>query len=117
MEIRCSLWLPFVLIFSFSQLPAQPITFQKTYGGAGNEVGNHIIATGDGYLIAGQASSPGNGSLDACLLRVDANGNVVWQKIFGGNQADAFTLVTEANDGGFLAMGETQSQPIIALHR
>ena len=110
MEIRCSLWLPFVLIFSFSQLPAQPITFQKTYGGAGNEVGNHIIATGDGYLIAGQASSPGNGSLDACLLRVDANGNVVWQKIFGGNQADAFTLVTEANDGGFLAMGETQSQ-------
>jgi len=98
-----------ILFFSTSAIFSQQLTFQKTYGGAGNHVGNYLIETGGGYLIAGQTAS-NLGSTDAYLLRLDVAGNIIWQKSYGGNQEDVFTLVTAANDGGFLAMGETQSQ-------
>ncbi len=101
------LWLLCSLVFSFPQLSAQS-TFQKIYGGAGNETGNHIISVEDGYVIAGQTTSP-TGDLDAYLLRINADGDVLWQNNYGGSQEDAFTLVTAASDGGFLAMGDTRS--------
>ncbi len=91
--------------------PAQLLatTFQKTYGGAGNEAGNYVIETGSGYLVAGYTSSFGAGGNDAYLLQVDFTGNFLWQKTYGGTEHDAFYAVVKANDDGFVALGNTES--------
>ena len=59
--------------------------------------------------MAGYTSSFGAGGNDAYLLQVDFNGNVIWQNTYGGDKHDAFYAVTEANNGGFLALGNTES--------
>ncbi|MFN0036031.1 MAG: T9SS type A sorting domain-containing protein [Saprospiraceae bacterium] len=82
-------------------------TFQKTFGGPGNEVGTWVIETTNGYLVAGHVTN-NSGNQDALLIRLDPSGNAIWQKRFGGGQADVFNAVVETN-GGFFAVGESRS--------
>lgn len=89
-----------------TSLPAQN-TFYKTIGGAGNETGTWVISTGDGYLISGYVSSA-SGNQDALLVRVDNQGEIIWQKKFGGGSSEQFNGVVVLSDG-YLAYGETQS--------
>lgn len=83
-------------------------TFQKTFGGPGNEVATSAIESNNGIVIAGHVTSV-NGNQDALLIRLNASGNLVWQNRFGAGQADVFHCVTATPDGGFLATGETRS--------
>ncbi len=83
-------------------------TFQKTFGGPGNEAGTWVIETNNGFVVAGHVTNT-NGNQDALLVRLDASGNTVWQKRFGAGQADMFHSVAATPDGGFLAAGETRS--------
>src|SRR5262245_37000608 len=81
--------------------PAQPpsptsiLKWQKTYGSSSNELGYSIATTSDGgYVLAG--STVGNngdvtsnhGIADAWIVRIDAGGNIIWQKTFGGSNTD-----------------------------
>ena len=50
------------------------------------------------------------GDVDAVLTRLDASGNIVWQQFAGGSKGDFFNSVIDTNDGGFLAVGRTQSE-------
>ena len=50
--------------------------------------------TGDWAGIMGN----GNGGIDAIIVKVDNEGNVVWKKNFGGNGADCFYSVTAVAD-------------------
>ncbi len=57
------------------------IQWQKTYGGNDEEQANSIQQTGDGgYIVAGWAESFGAGHEDCWVLKLDASGNVQWQK-------------------------------------
>jgi hypothetical protein len=98
------------LLFACSGI-AQIPTFQKKIGGTNtDEVAYHIIELSDGgFMIAGFVALANDNNRDALLLRLDAHGNVMWQRNYGGAGDDDFTLVTKGNDGGFLAMGETSS--------
>ncbi len=91
-----------------SLLVFSQITFQKTFGGPGNETANWVAEASNGFVIAGQVTSTA-GNQDALLVRLDASGNAIWQKRFGAAQADAFHCVIATPDGGFLAAGETRS--------
>jgi len=83
-------------------------TFQKTFGGSGNESATWVTEASNGYVISGIVTST-NGNQDALLVHLDASGNAIWQKRFGAGQSDAFNCVIATNDGGFLAVGETSS--------
>jgi len=83
-------------------------TFQKTFGGPGNEAATWVTEANNGFVVAGHYTST-NGNQDALLIRLDASGNTVWQKRFGAGQADIFHSVVSTADGGFLAAGETRS--------
>ena len=83
-------------------------TFQKTFGGPGNETATWVVQADHGFVISGQVTNT-NGNQDALLIRLDASGNAIWQKRFGASQADAFHCVIATPDGGFLAAGETRS--------
>ncbi len=82
-----------------------------TYGGSsGNEYGNSGMQTSDGgYILGGSTTSFGAGLSDAYLLKTDVNGTIQNQKAFGGTSYDRINEVQQTNDGGFIAVGTTQS--------
>lgn len=90
--------------------------WSKLYGGLLNEFLPTVIATSDGgFLIAGSTDSndgdvSGNhGDFDAWLLKIDADGNKLWSKTFGGSGTDYANRMIPTNDGGFVIVGETTS--------
>lgn len=84
--------------------------WQKTIGGAGEDIGWSIAMNEDqGYTIAAQTNSVGNGDLDAYLIRTDANGDTLWTKAFGGPKVDRVFSLGIAADGSILLAGITYS--------
>lgn len=87
------------------------IVWQKTYGGNSSDYARSIVQTADGngtvdgYIIAGSTSSFGAANDDAWLIRLDKDGNVLWQKSFGGSGNDEIWQVRQTADGGFIAAG------------
>ncbi|WP_298238687.1 hypothetical protein [uncultured Algibacter sp.] len=88
------------------------LSWQKTYGGSGDDRGNDIIQTNDnGYIIFGQSSSSdGNitnnaGSLDFWLSKIDSSGNIIWNNSFGFSGVDNGISLIETKDNGYLLTG------------
>ena len=85
--------------------------WNKTYGGAHEEMGRSLVETWDGgYAIAGFTISYGAGNKDFWLIKTDASGIVEWDETYGGTGEDqAFSLVRTADSGHALA-GYTASK-------
>lgn len=65
------------------------LLWQKTWGGPQNDRGYGVALdeTGDLY-VAGSTGSYGAGKSDVLLLKYDINGNLLWQKAWGGAGSD-----------------------------
>ena len=86
------------------------IQWNKTIGGTGNDAANGLILTSDGgYAIAGYTYSFGAGSKDGWLIRTDANGNMQWNKTYGGTGDEEFQRIVRTLDGGYAIGGVTNS--------
>jgi hypothetical protein len=84
--------------------------WNRTYGGSKNDGGYSVVQTGDGgYAIAGTIIIGNATTSDAWLVKVDSDGNVVWNKTFGGNLADTAYNIILTSDGGFALVGLTYS--------
>lgn len=82
------------------------VLWNLTYGGADWDVGYSVQQTRDGgYIVAGCTRSLGFGDWDALLLRVDMEGEVVWNRTYGGSYEDGGWFVRETEDGGFIIAG------------
>jgi len=80
--------------------------WSKTHGGAEWEEAASISPTSDGgYILSGYTLSKGAGAKDAYLIKVNATGDVIWDKVFGDIHADEFRDAKETPDGGFIAVG------------
>ena len=91
------------------------ILWQKNWGGNGYDDFTGVISTEDGgFIIVGESESndieglQNKGSYDAIVLKYDKDGNLIWQKSWGGNDSERFTSVAVTEDGGFVAVGNTQ---------
>ena len=49
------------------------------------------------------------GKTDGALVLYDDQGNMIWEKLTGGSKADSFNGAAQTGDGGFIAVGNTQS--------
>ena len=84
--------------------------WNRTYGGDGEDFGFSILKLNDGYLIVGSTSSYGkNGSSDAWLIKVDENGNEIWNRTYGGDGEDQFRAGKISTDGNIFLAGLTSS--------
>lgn len=86
------------------------VMWQKRYGGAGYDAAHSIQQTSDGgFIVAGFTDSYGAGLRDAWILKLDANGNVIWQRTYGGSGTDEVYTIQQTTDGGFIVAGHTDS--------
>ena len=82
------------------------ITFQKLIGGIGAENALDIIQNQDSsYVICGFTSSFGNGSADAYLVKIEANGQISWSKTYGGIYDDGASNITKGINDELLISG------------
>ena len=98
------------------------LIWAKTFGSASDDFGYSIKVDGEGsVLVAGLFSltcdfDPGeslemrtsNGSYDAFLLKLDADGNFVWVNTFGGNNYDKCNAIVVDENSNICLAGSFQ---------
>lgn len=91
------------------------LEWENTYGGTANEQAAAVLELPGAFLIAGETQSndgdvSGNhGEKDAWVIAIDSIGVLAFQKTFGGTQWDAFIDITATVDGGYAAVGFSES--------
>lgn len=84
--------------------PRGEIEWQKTFGGSENERLTAIAQSENGgYWVAGTSSSTGLGNEDVWVLRLDRNGNLLWDKALGGLRKDECRAMTIGDNGIYIA--------------
>ncbi len=97
------------------------IQWQKVLGGFRYEDAGDIQQTVDGgYIVTGVTAStdgdlsgltaPGPGTLDIWLIKLNAMGDIIWQKRIGGGERDVASVIEQTTDGGFILSGSTTSK-------
>jgi hypothetical protein len=87
--------------------------WSKIFGGSGEDVGYFVQETkDDGFIVTGSTKSFAMGEELLWLVKTDRNGNLSWDKTFGGfvySSGDGGWSVNETDDGGYIVAGYTQS--------
>ena len=84
--------------------------WDKTFGGSNSDYANSIVELKDGNLaIAGHTESYGNGKKDVWVLKLNGEGEKVWDKTFGGSKEDKANSIVELKDGNLAIAGFTYS--------
>ncbi len=79
----------------------------KTFGGSEDDMGSDIVITPQGdYVIAAITHSYGAGEDDWWLIKTDADGNMIWNKTYGGIEEDEDVSIEKTSDGGFILTGQ-----------
>lgn len=96
------------------------IEWQMLYGGSETDYSLYgILELQDGYLFLAQTNSndgdvsgfhgsPGE-STDIWAVRIDLEGNIIWQRCLGGYLSEYSGTLHQTEDGGFIIFGDTKS--------
>ena len=97
------------------------LDWQKSFGGSGFDLLQSIKNTRDGgFILAGTSSSNADfqkkdscrGVTDFWVIKLDAEGEELWQKTIGGNGQDELLCAFQTRDGGYMLGGSSSSSPI-----
>jgi acetyltransferase-like isoleucine patch superfamily enzyme len=86
--------------------------WDRIFGGELNDYGHSVQQTADGgYIIVGNNgwSFSGGPWGNVWLIKTDVNGNMEWDRIFGGELHDSGQSVQQTADGGYIIVGNTES--------
>jgi len=88
--------------------------WHRAFGDTLNDFGFSVVETHDGYYVtAGQIQvyNPDSGQvfLDVYVLKLDAAGDTIWARTYGGDRVDGSRSVIEASDGNYVITGYTDS--------
>jgi len=114
MRLRLTLfWLLIIQFLSYSQTS---IEWSKNYGGNFDDNPQSIVQTEDkGYVVAGYSYSKNGdisinkGRADYWILKLDQQGNLVWEKSYGGTNLDYAYEIEQTKDKGFIVIGVSES--------
>src|SRR5690606_7528945 len=92
------------------------IEWQKAFGGSLTDNFPYIIQTPDlGYIFSSRTQSNTgdiighHGSMDAWVVKIDATGELQWEKCFGGSNYDLINCISVLPNGDYLLSGTTNS--------
>jgi hypothetical protein len=84
--------------------------WDKTFGDKLEDSGSAVRETNDGgFVMTGYTQSHGLGWVDLWLLKIDSQGNTLWDKAYGGESTDVGIAMEEMSDGSFVLIGYTDS--------
>jgi hypothetical protein len=83
------------------------IVWDRSFGGNKQDFGRYASETSDGGFIIAACSSSFNArnQWDYYVIRIDMNGNKVWEKNFGATDTNYIRACYEAKDGGYVCGG------------
>ncbi|MBK7443313.1 MAG: hypothetical protein IPI65_17970 [Bacteroidetes bacterium] len=92
------------------------LLWEKSYGGSNEDYGYGIVVAADGgFIISGHTISTdgditfNHGHTDVWVLKIDDDGNIEWQKTFGGNNIETNAAIIQDGDGNYLLCNSTLS--------
>lgn len=104
------------------------LEWERSFGGDKGEGLVDVFETPDGYLLTGTSTSDVSGDkthsirggtfntsmfsedwADYWIIKIDKNGNKLWDKAYGGNGKDILSRAIATADGGFLLAGLSNS--------
>jgi len=104
------------LAFAATAFTQPQLEWSKPYGGSEFD---HFYAfrqtTDGGYIAAGLSYSVGGevtnqlGEGDFWIIKTDADGEVIWQKFYGGTKTDIPYAIQQTTDGGYVVAGQSAS--------
>jgi hypothetical protein len=107
------LWDWFVKMVVVKLNDAGDILWSMAYGGEGLEIGFDIEKIRGGFLVAGMTSSFQEPLwYGLWILKLDDNGQIVWQKKFAGLGAEYASSVRETPQGDYVVFGSCQDRSL-----
>ncbi len=85
------------------------LQWAKTYGSSAYEEPQNIIATTDGNLLIAGHSAQFDSDHDAHCIKLDLEGNLIWEKWIGGDEHDGCEAVLESEAGNYLFVARSES--------
>jgi len=91
--------------------------WDKLLGGTADDIDYSVIQTTDGgYILAGYSSSSASGDIsgtnygsnDFWVVKLDASGNIIWDKLLGGSGNDMVYAVHQTTEGGYVIIGDSR---------
>jgi uncharacterized repeat protein (TIGR01451 family) len=89
--------------------------WRRTLGGSDNEDLNAYYYNTDGTLLIASTTSSSdgdvtgnhdiNGTSDIWVVKLDINGNIIWQRSYGGTDSEEASKLTKAPDGNYVLTG------------
>ncbi|MBT9175330.1 MAG: hypothetical protein DDT22_01005 [candidate division WS2 bacterium] len=62
-----------------------------------------------GYILAGGTNSFGAGGYDVYVIKLNSQGNKIWEKVYGGTKTDYASAILQTQDGRYVLAGATNS--------
>lgn len=84
------------------------MVWEKTVGGRGPDFIKEMRPTGDGGWVLAGTTGSFQGWENIYLFKVDASGQLAWERSLGGDNHDYGISVLQEADGGFLVLGDTR---------
>jgi hypothetical protein len=93
--------------------------WDKVYGGSEGDVFYSVVNTNDGGFLFGGASVSGisgnkteasRGGADCWLVKTDANGNIEWDKTYGGDKTDNVYSIKQLESGEYIIGAYSESE-------
>jgi hypothetical protein len=115
--VQFPLWIACALLLPVGAPGANAplVQWQKTYGGTNTDNLTYVAPTGDGgYVfcgssfsgVSGNKTSTNSGDYDCWVFKVDANGDKLWDRCYGGTNTDSCSsIVQSTNDGSLFVIG------------
>lgn len=92
------------------------LEWQRALGGSSGDFPKSVLIASDGgYLICGSTFSAdgdvstNQGGRDAWLIKLTNNGDIQWQRTYGGSGSDWFAALVQLANGNMVLAGETTS--------
>ena len=113
---------------------ARNIEWQQCFEASYHLLFQNTLEVADGYIIGGSAyagdgavegagyhlgyNNQGEQTADLWLRKIDLDGNLIWQKCYGGSGDDWPLQLLKTTDGNLVVFGQTQSRDgdVIGIH-
>jgi hypothetical protein len=96
------------------------MVWERTFGGSRSDWANGIGLTSDGGYVVGAGTGSSNGDVNcsdslpsewssAWVIKLNTEGQIEWQKCYGGTASDVVVDIMQTSEGGYIFLGQISS--------